>query len=145
MTNGRKRYFHIDENASGEQIYALLDHVESADEDDIDNLMNGSDTEFIAKEKITFKMRPVIDHLHSKFSEVLSNDSEQSINGNMMKFRWIWNEDREKKIWNYAVHKIKTNKMRFQILVLLFEYIWLSVSDGYLLIKETNTRVQSRS
>ena len=26
-TNGRKRYFHIDENAS-EQIYALLDDVE---------------------------------------------------------------------------------------------------------------------
>ena len=36
--NGRKRYFHIDENASSEQIYALLDEVESADEDDKYNL-----------------------------------------------------------------------------------------------------------
>ena len=27
----------------------------------------------------TFKMKPVIDHLKSKFSEVLSNDSEQNI------------------------------------------------------------------
>ena len=36
--NGRKRYFHIDENASSEQIYALLDDVESADEDDKCNL-----------------------------------------------------------------------------------------------------------
>ena len=36
-TSGRKRYFHIDENASIEQIYGLLDDVESADEDDIDN------------------------------------------------------------------------------------------------------------
>ena len=36
--NGRKRYFHIDENASSEQIYALLDDVESADEDDKYNL-----------------------------------------------------------------------------------------------------------
>ena len=53
VTNGRKRYFHIDENASSEQIYALLDDVESADEDDIDNLMNDSDTEFIAEEQIT--------------------------------------------------------------------------------------------
>ena len=52
-TNGRKRYFHIDKNASSEQIYALLDDVESADEDDIDNLMNDSDTEFIAEEEIT--------------------------------------------------------------------------------------------
>ena len=49
----QKRYFHIDENASSEQIYALLDYVKSADEDDIDNLMNDSDTEFIAEEEIT--------------------------------------------------------------------------------------------
>ena len=52
-TNSRKRYFHIDENASSEQIYALQDDVESADEDDIDNLMNDSDTESIAEEEIT--------------------------------------------------------------------------------------------
>ena len=30
-TNGGKRYFHIDENASSKEIYALLDDVESAD------------------------------------------------------------------------------------------------------------------
>ena len=43
-TNGRKRYFHFDENASSEQIYALLDDEESADEDYLDNLVNDSDT-----------------------------------------------------------------------------------------------------
>ena len=52
-TNGRKRYFHIDENAIGEQIYTLLNDAESADEDNIDTLMNDSDTEFIAEEEIT--------------------------------------------------------------------------------------------
>ena len=52
-TNGRKRYFHIDRNASSEQKYVLLDDVESADEDDIDNLMNDSDTELISEEGIT--------------------------------------------------------------------------------------------
>ena len=52
-TNGRKRYFHIDENASSEQIYGLLDDVETAGKDEIDNLMNDSDTEFIADEEIT--------------------------------------------------------------------------------------------
>ena len=52
-TNGRKRYFHFDENASSEQIFAVLDDVEIDDEDDIDNLMNDSDTEFIAEEEIT--------------------------------------------------------------------------------------------
>ena len=34
-------------------MYALLDDVESADKDDIDNLMNDSDTDFIAEEEIT--------------------------------------------------------------------------------------------
>ena len=52
-TNGRKRYFHIDKNASSEQIYSWLDDVESADKDNIENLMNDSDTEFIAEEEIT--------------------------------------------------------------------------------------------
>ena len=57
----------------------------------------------------TFKMRPVIDHLKSKFSEVLPNDSEQRI------------DKHQRQIWNEAVYKTKTNKMGFQILVLLFE------------------------
>ena len=35
----------------------------------------------------TFKMRPVIELLNSKFSEVLSNDSEQSIDKHMVKFK----------------------------------------------------------
>ena len=52
-TNGRKRYFHIDKKVSSEHIYTLLDDVESADRDDIDHLMNDSDTEFTAKEEIT--------------------------------------------------------------------------------------------
>ena len=52
-TNGRKRYIHNDENDSSEQIYALVDDLEKADEDDIDNLMNDSDTVFIAEEEIT--------------------------------------------------------------------------------------------
>ena len=52
-TNCRKKYFHIHEKASSEQIYALLNNVESADEDDIGNLVNDSDTEFIAEKGIT--------------------------------------------------------------------------------------------
>ena len=52
-TNSKKRYFHIDKNASSEQIHALLDDAESADEDDIDNLMNDSDIEFMSEEDIT--------------------------------------------------------------------------------------------
>ena len=52
-TNWRKRCFRIDKSASSEQIYDLLDDVASGDEDDIDNLINESDTEFITEEEIT--------------------------------------------------------------------------------------------
>ena len=34
-----------------------------------------------------FKTRPVIYHLNSKFSEVLLNDSEESIDEHMVKFK----------------------------------------------------------
>ena len=52
-TNSSKRYFHIDKNASSEQICALLDDVESGDEDEIDNLVNDSETEFITEQEIS--------------------------------------------------------------------------------------------
>ena len=52
-TNSRKRYFYVDKNTSSEQVYALLDDVESADKDDKDSLMNDSDNKFIAEEEIT--------------------------------------------------------------------------------------------
>ena len=51
-THGRKRYFYIDENTGSEQIYSLLDDGESDDKNDIDNLMNDSDTGFTAEEEI---------------------------------------------------------------------------------------------
>ena len=52
-TNSRKRYFYVDKNTSSEQMYALLDDVDSADKDDKDSLMNDSDNKFIAEEEIT--------------------------------------------------------------------------------------------
>ena len=53
VTNSRKIYFHTDENASSEQIYSLFDDVESADKDDTYNLIDNSDTEFIAEDYIS--------------------------------------------------------------------------------------------
>ena len=35
----------------------------------------------------TFKMRPMIDHLNLRFSEVLSNDSEQNTDEHIVKFK----------------------------------------------------------
>ena len=49
--NSRKIYFHIDKTLVVNK-YALLDDVESADENGIDNLMNDSDIKFKAEEEI---------------------------------------------------------------------------------------------
>ena len=56
----------------------------------------------------TFKMKPVIDHLKSKFSEVLSNDSEQSMDKHMVKFKGrsgmkqYIKSKRKKRVSNYS-------------------------------------------
>lgn len=50
LNNKRKHYVKIDRNTTSDQVFALLDAVESDEEDDIENLMNDSDTEFVGNE-----------------------------------------------------------------------------------------------
>ena len=50
MDNARKRYFNI-ESLSSRDIFALLDSIEGDDQGDIENIMNDSDTEFVAKDE----------------------------------------------------------------------------------------------
>ena len=52
LKNKRKHYVKIDRDTTSEQVLALLDVVESDEEDKTDNLMNDSDNEFIIKEEI---------------------------------------------------------------------------------------------
>ena len=52
MNNNRKRHFDIDSDASTGQVFTLLDAVQSNNEDEIDELMNDFDTEFIAPKEI---------------------------------------------------------------------------------------------
>ena len=52
MDNNRKKYYHIDENTSSNDIFAILSEIDSNDESDIDDIINDSDTEFIAKTPI---------------------------------------------------------------------------------------------
>ena len=47
IDNARKKYVNI-ERFSSSNIFALLDSVESDDEEDTENIMNESDTEFVA-------------------------------------------------------------------------------------------------
>ena len=51
MDNPRKKYVNIDKLSSGE-IYALLDSIDSADEGEVDSLMNDSDTEFVLEDEV---------------------------------------------------------------------------------------------
>ena len=94
-TNTRKRYFHIDENASREQIYALLDYVQSADRDDIDNLMNDSDTEFIAEEEIMQAASTQGTSLttpEANLHIVLSDNQSKKKEKNKKEELWKWTE-----------------------------------------------------
>ena len=52
MNNNRKIYFHIDSGTSLDQIFALLDAVQSDNKDEINELMNDFDMEFIDSEVI---------------------------------------------------------------------------------------------
>ena len=52
MNNNRKRHFDIGSDNSTGQVFTLLNAVQSDNEDEIDELMNDFDTEFIAPEEI---------------------------------------------------------------------------------------------
>ena len=47
MDNARKKYINIKRLSSGD-IFVLLYSIERDDEGDIENIMNNSDTEFVA-------------------------------------------------------------------------------------------------
>ena len=50
MNNKRKKYVKVDRETGNDEIFALLDEVNSDLEDDINNLMNDLDTEFVLQE-----------------------------------------------------------------------------------------------
>ena len=47
----QKKYVQINNHTSSDQIFALLDNVQSDEEEDIEELMNDSDTEFFANDE----------------------------------------------------------------------------------------------
>lgn len=53
MNSSKKRYIRINENTATEEIYGLLDAVESDTEETIENLLEDSDTEFYTEEELT--------------------------------------------------------------------------------------------
>ena len=58
MNNSWKRYFHADSDASKNQLFMLLDSMQSDNKDEIEELMNDFDREFIAPEDIELTDNP---------------------------------------------------------------------------------------
>ena len=52
LNNKRKKYVRIDRNTRREENFAILEEVNSDQEEDTDNLINDSDTEFIVDENL---------------------------------------------------------------------------------------------
>ena len=62
MNNGRKKYVQINNHTSSDQIFALLDHVESDEKEDIEELMDDSDTKLFANDKDIENIAPDSDN-----------------------------------------------------------------------------------
>ena len=58
MNNNWKIHFDIESDASTDQVFTLLDAVQSDNEDEIDQLMNDFDTKFIAPEEMELTDNP---------------------------------------------------------------------------------------
>ena len=52
LSNNRKKYVRTDRNTRREDIFAILDEVNSDQEEDIENVMHDSDTDFIVDENV---------------------------------------------------------------------------------------------
>ena len=47
--NSRKKYIHIDRETGSNEMFGMLDKIESETESDIENILDDSDTEYIAE------------------------------------------------------------------------------------------------
>ena len=52
LNNKRKKYVKIDKESVSDEVFAFLNEVNIDLEDNIDNLMNNLDTEFVLKESL---------------------------------------------------------------------------------------------
>ena len=75
MTSNKKIYIPIS-SLSSDEIYALLDSIESVEEEDIENLMNDSDTEFVDRSVVENKDSDM--HVDEE-PETTSNDAHSNL------------------------------------------------------------------
>ena len=82
MNNNRKKYVQINSHTTSDQILELLDNVQRDEEEDIEELMNDSDTEFFANDKDIENIVPDSDNADILIPEanihiVKDNEKEQ--------------------------------------------------------------------
>ena len=85
MNNNRKKYVQINSHTSSDQIFALLDSVQSGEEVDIEELMNNSGIEFFANYEDIANIVPDSDNADILTPEasihiVKDNENEQGKN-----------------------------------------------------------------
>ena len=97
MNNNRKKYVQINNHASTDHIFTLLDNVESDEEEDIEELMTDSDTEFYANDKDIENIVPDSDNAdiltpEASINFVKDNEKEQGKNSKSqieeVQFQW---------------------------------------------------------
>ena len=81
-----KKKFNIDENISSKKTFVLLDNVDSDNEEEIGNLTNYFDTEFIAEEEILLANNPLDTSLTTLEARInVVRDTEESKKPNKKK------------------------------------------------------------
>ena len=81
-----KKKFNIDENISSKKTFALLDNVDSDNEEEIGNLTNDLDTELIAEEEILPANNPLDTSLTTLEARInVVRDTEESKKSNKKK------------------------------------------------------------
>ena len=85
MNNNRKKYVQINNHTSSNQIFALLDNVQSDEEEDIEELTDDSDTEFFANDEDIENIFPDSDNAdiltpEARIHIVKDNEIEQGKN-----------------------------------------------------------------
>ena len=50
--NNRNKYIHVDRETGSNEIFVMLDKIDGEAESDIENLLEDSDTEYIAEEPV---------------------------------------------------------------------------------------------
>ena len=97
MNNNRKKYVQINNHTSSYQIFALLDSVQSDEEEDIEELMKDSNTEFFADDEDVENIVPDSDHAGISTREasihiIKYNESEKGKNAKSkfeeVQFQW---------------------------------------------------------